>query len=155
MGVKQHFVRLGEVSHQHVGQTGSELGMRHLQMPAQSVNDHVFADPVKLEGFAELKAQGDEAGVAWIVVQRLPEVTTVDVDLGWATAVAHGLDVRVKPLILEGDVPSPSRLPGCCTFHKRWPLVQPICRTQRPELREVAHGQNAACHFAAANPIPA
>jgi peptide/nickel transport system ATP-binding protein/oligopeptide transport system ATP-binding protein len=62
-------------------------------------------------------------------------------------------DRRVKRIILEGDVPSPTRLPGGCTFHTRCPLVQPICKTQRPELREVAPGQNAACHFAAPNPI--
>jgi peptide/nickel transport system ATP-binding protein/oligopeptide transport system ATP-binding protein len=62
-------------------------------------------------------------------------------------------DRRVKRIILEGDVPSPTRLPGGCTFHTRCPLVQPICKTQRPELREVAPGQNAACHFATPNPI--
>ncbi|WP_349282797.1 dipeptide ABC transporter ATP-binding protein [Polaromonas hydrogenivorans] len=63
-------------------------------------------------------------------------------------------DVRVKRIILEGDVPSPTRLPGGCTFHTRCPLVQAICKTQRPELREVAPGQSAACHFASPNPIP-
>ena len=62
-------------------------------------------------------------------------------------------DMRVRRIILEGDVPSPTRLPGGCTFHTRCPLVQPICKTQRPDLREVTPGQMAACHFAAPNPI--
>ena len=62
-------------------------------------------------------------------------------------------DVRVKRIILEGDVPSATRMPSGCAFHTRCPLVQPICKAQRPELREVAPGQSAACHFAAPNPI--
>lgn len=63
-------------------------------------------------------------------------------------------DMKAKRIILEGDVPSPTRLPSGCTFHTRCPLAQAICKTQRPELREVAPGQSAACHFAAPNPIP-
>jgi oligopeptide/dipeptide ABC transporter ATP-binding protein len=63
-------------------------------------------------------------------------------------------DARTKRIILDGDVPSPTRLPSGCTFHTRCPLAQGICRTQRPELREVAPNQIVACHFAAPNPIP-
>jgi peptide/nickel transport system ATP-binding protein/oligopeptide transport system ATP-binding protein len=62
-------------------------------------------------------------------------------------------DARVKRIILEGDVPSATRMPTGCAFHTRCPLVQPICKAQRPALREVAPGQSAACHFAVPNPI--
>jgi peptide/nickel transport system ATP-binding protein len=62
-------------------------------------------------------------------------------------------DIKVKRIILEGDVPSPTRVPQGCSFHTRCPLVQDICRVERPALREVAPGQNAACHFAKPNPI--
>lgn len=62
-------------------------------------------------------------------------------------------DLKAKRIILEGDVPSPTRLPAGCTFHTRCPLAQTICKTERPELREVAPGQSSACHFASPNPI--
>jgi peptide/nickel transport system ATP-binding protein/oligopeptide transport system ATP-binding protein len=63
-------------------------------------------------------------------------------------------DMRPKRIILEGDVPSPTRVPSGCSFHTRCPLAQDICSRERPALREVAPGQSAACHFAAPYPIP-
>jgi oligopeptide/dipeptide ABC transporter ATP-binding protein len=63
-------------------------------------------------------------------------------------------DVKAKRIILEGDVPSPTRIPPGCSFHTRCPLAQDICKVERPALRQVAPGQSAACHFATPNPIP-
>ena len=63
-------------------------------------------------------------------------------------------DRQSQRIILEGDVPSPSKVPPGCSFHTRCPIAQEICRRDRPPLREVAPGQFAACHFAAPNPIP-
>ncbi len=63
-------------------------------------------------------------------------------------------DARRRRIVLEGDVPSPSRIPAGCSFHTRCPLAQEVCRRERPALRDVAPGQAAACHFAAPNPIP-
>ena len=62
-------------------------------------------------------------------------------------------DLKVRRIILEGDVPSPSKVPPGCSFHTRCPLAAEICRQERPPLRTVAPGQSAACHFAAPNPI--
>jgi peptide/nickel transport system ATP-binding protein/oligopeptide transport system ATP-binding protein len=62
-------------------------------------------------------------------------------------------DVKPKRIILRGDVPSPTRIPPGCSFHTRCPLVQDVCRIERPHLRAVAPGQSAACHFAKPNPI--
>ncbi|MCJ9668430.1 MULTISPECIES: ABC transporter ATP-binding protein [unclassified Neorhizobium] len=59
-----------------------------------------------------------------------------------------------KRIILEGDVPSPKRVPPGCSFHTRCPIRQEICSIERPPLREVAPGQLAACHFAKPFPIP-
>ncbi|WP_431284578.1 ABC transporter ATP-binding protein [Humitalea sp. 24SJ18S-53] len=63
-------------------------------------------------------------------------------------------DAPRQRIVLEGDVPSPSRVPPGCSFQTRCPLAQPVCRVERPALRAVADGQSAACHFAAPNPIP-
>jgi peptide/nickel transport system ATP-binding protein len=51
-------------------------------------------------------------------------------------------------IILHGDVPNPANPPPGCAFHPRCRYAQDICRTTTPELRPVASGQVAACHFA-------
>ncbi|WP_064710205.1 oligopeptide/dipeptide ABC transporter ATP-binding protein [Rhizobium bangladeshense] len=61
---------------------------------------------------------------------------------------------KAKRIVLEGDVPSPSRIPSGCSFHTRCPIAQDICKIERPPLREVAAAQFASCHFAKPRPIP-
>ncbi len=53
---------------------------------------------------------------------------------------------RERPV--RGDLPSPIERPPGCPFHPRCPLAQAICVEQEPQLRVVAPGQAAACHFA-------
>ncbi|HQU68995.1 MAG TPA: ATP-binding cassette domain-containing protein [Albidovulum sp.] len=52
-----------------------------------------------------------------------------------------------KRIILKGDVPSPARMPPGCNFHTRCPKVFDRCRSDPPELREVAPGRLVACHL--------
>ena len=54
--------------------------------------------------------------------------------------------VRVRRLVLQGDVPSPLHPPTGCAFHPRCPLAADVCRRQRPDLVEAAPGHLAACH---------
>lgn len=54
-------------------------------------------------------------------------------------------------ILLRGEAPSASRIPGGCRFHPRCPLYRQLneparCRTEDPELSGAAHG--VACHFA-------
>ncbi|UCF87867.1 MAG: dipeptide ABC transporter ATP-binding protein [bacterium] len=58
----------------------------------------------------------------------------------------------VKHAILKGDVPSPINPPSGCRFHTRCPYVEQMCRDHEPELRELAPGHTAACHFAGQRP---
>lgn len=50
--------------------------------------------------------------------------------------------------ILEGDVPSPSRLPDGCPFHTtRCRHCMEKCKNSRPDFREAAPGHCVACHL--------
>jgi len=51
-----------------------------------------------------------------------------------------------KLAIIEGVVPSLSKLQEGCRFHPRCAYAQEICRQRQPELRKV-EGRLVACHF--------
>ena len=57
-------------------------------------------------------------------------------------------DEVMKPVILEGEIPSPVNPPSGCHFHPRCPYAQDICRQTVPEWKEHHPGRFAACHFA-------
>ncbi len=48
---------------------------------------------------------------------------------------------------LGGDIPSPINPPPGCHFHTRCPIAVARCRVERPALRTVASGRQAACHL--------
>ncbi len=52
-----------------------------------------------------------------------------------------------KRIVLEGDIPDPSDLPGGCAFHTRCPIAQDTCEVEKPPLRSIADGHMVACHF--------
>jgi len=50
-------------------------------------------------------------------------------------------------IALKGETPSPANPPAGCRFHTRCPFARPDCATRAPELREIAGGHSAACHY--------
>jgi oligopeptide/dipeptide ABC transporter ATP-binding protein len=54
-----------------------------------------------------------------------------------------------KPVVLQGDVPSPINPPSACWFHPRCPRFHAgHCDVETPELRPLgAEGHVAACHY--------
>ena len=57
-----------------------------------------------------------------------------------------GARVTEQPL-LEGEAPSPGRLPSGCRFRTRCPRAQDRCAVDDPMLRPLPRGQEVACHF--------
>ena len=55
---------------------------------------------------------------------------------------------RRQDLAIKGEIPSLLNRPKACVFQSRCPLVQPICRTDPPTLREITPHRFARCHFA-------
>ena len=49
-------------------------------------------------------------------------------------------------IVLAGEPPSATRIPGGCPFHPRCPVAQDICRTDRPAPRPVGRSL-VSCHF--------
>lgn len=53
-----------------------------------------------------------------------------------------------ETFLLEGEPPSPARLPSGCRFRTRCPHAVARCAEEEPDLRTLADGRSAACHFA-------
>ena len=54
---------------------------------------------------------------------------------------------RTRDYAIEGEPPSPINTPSGCKFHPRCQYCTDKCRTEVPELREIAPGRLCACHY--------
>lgn len=55
--------------------------------------------------------------------------------------------VKMKRIMLKGDIPSPVNPPKGCKFHTRCEHCSEICSRIAPEYREVEDGHFCACHL--------
>jgi oligopeptide/dipeptide ABC transporter ATP-binding protein len=73
---------------------------------------------------------------------------------------------RLTPVVLQGEIPDPTRVPSGCRFHPRCPAladgsaasagVADACRTQPLEVLSAGpHGHHVACHLALQHSAPA
>jgi oligopeptide/dipeptide ABC transporter ATP-binding protein len=56
-------------------------------------------------------------------------------------------DVPFAPTELHDDPPDAASVPSGCAFHPRCAHAMPVCAVERPEPKEVHHGQRVACHL--------
>ena len=56
-------------------------------------------------------------------------------------------EVKLKKVVLRGEIPSPSAPPSGCRFHTRCPKVFEPCPKLEPELKEISPGQRVACYL--------
>lgn len=56
-------------------------------------------------------------------------------------------DAPMKPILLEGEIPSPIDPPPGCHFHTRCRYAEDICKQERPRWKEHRPGHFSACHF--------
>jgi peptide/nickel transport system ATP-binding protein len=58
------------------------------------------------------------------------------------------IDIKKRTFTaIKGEIPSPLNPPGGCHFHPRCPHAFARCKSEAPELREIASGRFAACHL--------
>jgi peptide/nickel transport system ATP-binding protein len=53
-----------------------------------------------------------------------------------------------EPLILSGELPSPSNPPEGCPFCTRCPEVREGCSSAIPALKSITDSHSVACHYA-------
>jgi oligopeptide transport system ATP-binding protein len=58
------------------------------------------------------------------------------------------VEANRQRIVLQGDIPSPSKPPSGCPFHTRCPAARDECSVTVPEYRQLTPGHWVACHFA-------
>ena len=54
---------------------------------------------------------------------------------------------KKQRIVLQGEIPSPLRVPSGCRFHTRCPSAMAQCKTQDPVMSEHGGGHAVACHL--------
>jgi oligopeptide transport system ATP-binding protein len=57
------------------------------------------------------------------------------------------LERQRRPILLQGELPTPANPPKGCVFSTRCPLAIKVCHDETPAYREVLPGHSVACHL--------
>ncbi|MEM0026461.1 MAG: ABC transporter ATP-binding protein [Ignisphaera sp.] len=52
-----------------------------------------------------------------------------------------------RKVSITGQIPSPINKPSGCPLHPRCPYAKPICRTEKPQLKNIEKDHFVACHL--------
>lgn len=61
--------------------------------------------------------------------------------------VPENPELKQEMLSIQGEIPSPLNPPSGCAFHPRCTHATDLCKTVKPERKNVAEGHFAACHL--------
>jgi peptide/nickel transport system ATP-binding protein len=56
-------------------------------------------------------------------------------------------EMKMKRIILEGNIPSPANPPKGCKFHTRCHKCMEMCKTVEPKVKEIEKGHYVNCHL--------
>lgn len=70
-----------------------------------------------------------------------------------STNASHAPGPQSRPIILQGEIPSPVNPPAGCRFHTRCPVVQARCRVDAPMLEPLAGNRLVRCHYPYSLPL--
>jgi dipeptide transport system ATP-binding protein len=118
-----------------------ELGLAYLFISHDLGVVRHIADDLLVMYLGHAMEQGDKAT---LFAQPLHPYTQA---LLASTPGMVGTGVSKQRIVLKGELPSPLNPPSGCVFSTRCPHVVPLCKAERPVLRELA-GRQVACHLA-------
>ena len=98
---------------------------RHVTIPAENFSEEVMQNGI---GF-------DASNYGYAVVEKSDMVFIPDPETAR----------KKQRIILEGDVPSPLKMPSGCPFRTRCRYATEKCAQERPELTDRGNGHMVAC----------
>lgn len=86
------------------------------------------------------------------IVEELPTENLLEAKHPYTQALLEAVPLpdprlRIEHKILEGDVPTPMKLPAGCFFNPRCRYKEARCETEEPKLESKGPDQTVACHF--------
>lgn len=101
-----------------------------------------------------IRYMSDRIAVMYLgrIVEKGPSDDLVDAPLHPYTAALLAAVPSLTPTergaSIGSEPPDPAAPPSGCEFHPRCPMAREVCRSDRPDLKEVEPGRWSACHFA-------